>query len=340
MTFIKLTNISKRFGTTTVLDRISLDVPSGELVALLGQSGSGKSTLLKLIAGIEQPHSGDIVFDDASILPIAAHQRNAVLMFQAAYLFPFLSVEQNIAFGLKTRGIDKHTIKRNVAAMLELVELPDVGRRMPHQLSGGQQQRVALARALIVQPRVLMLDEPLSNLDPAIRATLQQVIRRIQRELKITTLLVTHDVAEAMALADRVAVLLDGRIAAYNTPSTIYERPPTRAAAQFVGINNFLHGRLNGDQFDCELGVLPVQATANTPRQATFAIRPERIVLHNNVSELHGTITRADYYGSFCEYDIAVQNTRLIVRESHQPLRNCGDQVGVFLPAEALFEVT
>jgi ABC-type Fe3+/spermidine/putrescine transport system ATPase subunit len=341
MTTISLTHIGKRFGRTQVLDDITLEVATGSLVALLGPSGSGKSTLLKLIAGIEQPDQGDICLDSASILQLPAHQRNTVLMFQNAYLFPFLNVADNIAFGLRARHVPKDQIRRQVAAMLELVELPGIERRYPQQLSGGQQQRVALARALVVQPRVLMLDEPLSNLDPAIRSTLQSVIRRIQREFKITTVLVTHDLSEAIALSDRTAVLLAGKLAAYDAPEVIFNRPPTSAAAQFVGISLLLEGQLAGDQLSSALGVLRISGRSATARPATFAIRPEhlRLVAEPGINTLAGTVQERAYHGEFVEYQIAI-NAQL-VRVKAYGAAPClpGEDVLVQLPPEQLFEI-
>ncbi|MBA3469377.1 MAG: ABC transporter ATP-binding protein, partial [Herpetosiphonaceae bacterium] len=316
MTTISLSHIHKSFGRTKVLDDITLEAPSGALIALLGPSGSGKSTILKLIAGIEPPDQGDICLDGVSILRLPAHRRNTVLMFQNAYLFPFLNVADNIAFGLRARHVAKAEIRRQVGAMLDLVELPGIERRYPQQLSGGQQQRVALARALVVQPRVLMLDEPLSNLDPAIRRTLQSVIRRIQREFKITTVLVTHDLSEAIALSDRTAVLLDGRIAAYGPPEAIFSRPPTSAAARFVGVSLLLAGRLDGDRHHSALGVLQVAVHSAAARPATFAIRPEnlRLVAEAGPNTLAGTVEERVYRGEFVEYQVSINRQRVRVK--------------------------
>ncbi len=341
MTTISLAQINKSFGRTKVLDDITLEVASGALVALLGPSGSGKSTILKLIAGIEQPDRGDICLDGASILALPAHQRNTVLMFQNAYLFPFLNVADNIAFGLRARRVAKSAIRRQVGAMLDLVELPGIERRYPQQLSGGQQQRVALARALVVQPRVLMLDEPLSNLDPAIRSTLQSVIRRIQLEFKITTVLVTHDLSEAIALSDRTAVLLDGRLAAYGPPEEIFSRPPTRAAAQFVGISLLLEGSLDGDQLSAALGTLQVPVRSPAVRPATFAIRPEnlRLVAEPGINTLAGTVAERIYHGEFVEYQILINAQQVRVKSYAAAQFTPGDSVLVQLPPAQLFEI-
>jgi putative spermidine/putrescine transport system ATP-binding protein len=343
MTRIVLDRLAKAYPTQPepVLRGLSLDVPSGELVALLGPSGSGKSTILKLIAGIEPPDSGDVRFDDRSLATIPANRRGAVLMFQRAYLFPFLNVADNIAFGLKLRHRDRATVRREVARMLDLVELPGIEHKMPGQLSGGQQQRVALARALIVEPRVLLLDEPLSSLDTAIRGAMQEAIRRIQRELGITTLLVTHDLGEAVAMSDRTALLLHGEIEAYDRPQRLFERPPTQAAARFVGVSTFVRGRLSGDTLATIHGPLRVVA-GGAPRETIFAIRPEhlRIVAGDAPNALPGTLRDAIYKGEFTEYHIAVGDDLLRVR-SYQPATiQRGDHVRVQFPPEYLFEVT
>lgn len=216
MTRIDVNNLTKHYPRqpAPAICDVSMTVEPGELLALLGPSGSGKSTILKLISGIEQPDQGDICLDGHSILHVSANRRGALMMFQKAYLFPFMSVSDNIAFGLKVKRVGRKTIQIKVAHMLELVELPGIERKYPHQLSGGEQQRVALARALITQPRVLLLDEPLSSLDTAVRLTLQEAIRRIQRDLGITAVLVTHDLSEAIAMSDRTALLLGGTVAA------------------------------------------------------------------------------------------------------------------------------
>jgi ABC-type Fe3+/spermidine/putrescine transport system ATPase subunit len=341
MTTITLRNLTKAFGAVTVLDDVSLDIPGGSLTALLGPSGSGKSTILKLIAGIEQPDRGEIELDGASILRVPAHRRNAVLMFQDAYLFPFLSVEENIAFGLRTRKTPRSRIRAEVTRMLELVELPGIARRYPHQLSGGQQQRVALARALVVEPRVLLLDEPLSNLDPAIRATLQTTIRRLQRELKTTMILVTHDLSEAIALSDRTALLLGGRIAAYATPSEVFTRPPTRAAAQFVGISTLLEGVLSGHSFASPLGPLQIAGYAAAPRQALVAIRPEHMRLSDRLglNTLPGIVEEQVYRGEFIEYGVRIGPTLIQLKAAAGRTYPPGAPVWVHFPIDQLFEI-
>ncbi|HEU4326519.1 MAG TPA: ABC transporter ATP-binding protein [Roseiflexaceae bacterium] len=320
---------------------ITLEVGRGELLALLGPSGSGKSTVLKLIAGIEHPDAGDILLDGRSLLPVPANRRGAVLMFQKSYLFPFLSVFDNVAFGLKVQRVPAATIRAEVARMLDLVELPGIERRMPGQLSGGEQQRVALARALIVRPRLLMLDEPLSSLDPQVRQTLQEAIRRIQRELGITALLVTHDLSEAVAMADRVALLARGRLTALDTPRGLFQRPPTRAAARFVGVSAFLSGQLEGGVLATELGPLAVDAPEGVARPATFAIRPEHLRLLDAPAPntLPVLVAGAVYRGESIDLEVRVGAQTLRVRLYGGEPPAPGAAVHLLLPPEHLFEV-
>ena len=343
MTKIQLDAIYKTYPkqVTPALAGVTLDIATGESVALFGPSGSGKSTLLKIIAGIESCDAGDVRFDGKSILPVAAHTRGAVLMFQKAYLFPFLSVEANIGFGLKMKRVGRSETARQVQHMLELVGLPEMAQRMPSQLSGGQQQRVALARALITKPSVLMLDEPLSNLDSAVRVELQEVIRRIQRELGITMLLVTHELTEAMSMSDRMAILLSGRVEAYGTPSDIYTHPPTRAAAQAVGVRTFLAGELDGTCLQTAIGNLQVCTTAGHPRSALFAIRPEHLQLQCEPSNNTVSVQVQDcvYRGEYMEYLVSMHSHSFRAR-SVQHTHRIGDAAWLSMPAQHLFEVT
>lgn len=344
MAEITLDNLTRRYPRTPTpaVRDISLVVQRGELLALLGPSGSGKSTILKLIAGLDMPDSGDIRFDGHSVLDIPANQRGAVLMFQKAYLFPFITVADNIGFGLKVRGAEKQRIRSEVARMLDLVGLPGMERRYPAQLSGGEQQRVALARALVVEPRVLLLDEPLSSLDTAVRQTLQEVIRRIQHELGITTIMVTHDLSEAVSMSDRTALLLHNTIAACDRPEQLFRRPPTRETAQFVGISTFLEGQLEGQCLATAYGVLRVPTHSAVPRHALFAIRPEhlRLLEHAGQNTLPGVVVDFIYKGEFSEYQVDIGGCTLRVR-SYQPCLQWrpGISVSVSFPPEHLFEV-
>lgn len=333
MTHIQITSLHKTYpnASAPVLRDFNLSINNGEMVALLGPSGTGKSTLLKLIAGIEQPDSGDIRFDGESILKTEPNKRGAVLMFQKSYLFPFLNVEENIGFGLKMQGVSPETIQAEVKRMLSLIGLPGIEKRKVGQLSGGEGQRVALARALVTQPKLLMLDEPLSSLDTSVRMNLQEAIRNIQRELGITTIFVTHDLGEAMAMSDRMALLLNGEIVALDAPEMLFHRPRSLAAARFMGVSTFL----NGDQ-------LPVKNEACSSSQKIFAIRPEHIRVQKDGCDqsLPGVVSDCVFRGEYVEYLVAVGETSVRARMSMPaPMFAHGAQVFVKFPRENLFEI-
>src|SRR5438034_8053235 len=244
MSFLELTDVQKRFGDTTAVEGFNLAAEKGEFVSFLGPSGCGKTTTLRMIAGFEQPTSGTIRINDEDVTYRSPNKRNVGMVFQSYALFPNMTVADNIGFGLKVRKRPKDQIKKRVAELLEIVNLPDKGARYPYQLSGGQQQRVALARALAFEPQVLLLDEPLSALDAKIRVALRHEIRSIQRQLGITTVYVTHDQEEALSLSDRIVVMSEGRVEQIGTPFEIYNFPRTSFVASFVGTLNILRGQL------------------------------------------------------------------------------------------------
>jgi len=278
MTSLSFTDIRKTFGTTVALESLDLALQPGELVSLLGPSGCGKTTALRIAAGFEIPDNGIVSLGDNDITRTPAHRRNMGMVFQSYSLFPNLTVAQNVEFGLRNRKVEKTTRHSRVGQMLELVQLGDLGKRYPHQLSGGQQQRVALARALAVQPEVLLLDEPLSALDAKVRSTLRDEIRRIQSELKTTTLFVTHDQDEALAISDRIGVMSNGRLEQLGTPEDVYLRPASPFVARFVGSINELPN-ING--------------------AGRILVRPEDVTISANENELtmRGTITRVTFQG-------------------------------------------
>ncbi|MFE5725065.1 ABC transporter ATP-binding protein [Streptomyces erythrochromogenes] len=241
---VELRGLRRAFGTTTALDGLDLTVRPGELLALLGPSGCGKTTALRMLAGFEHPDSGEILVDGKDVTAVPAHRRDAGMVFQSYSLFPHLNALDNVAFGLRMRRVRPAERRARAAELLELVGLADKGDRFPHQLSGGQQQRIALARALALRPRVLLLDEPLSALDAKVRLTLREEIRRLQQELGITTLFITHDQEEALSMADRVAVMRAGRLEQCAAPAELYARPATAFVAEFVGTMSRIPGRL------------------------------------------------------------------------------------------------
>jgi ABC-type Fe3+/spermidine/putrescine transport system ATPase subunit len=345
MTNVEIISVTKNYPgrSDPVLDQFDLSVLPGELVALLGPSGSGKSTLLKLITGIQSPDTGDIRFDGQSILSVEPNKRGAVLMFQKAYLFPFLNVRENIGFGLKVQGIAKETIRAEVTKMLDLIGLPGIENRKPANLSGGEQQRVALARALIVRPKLMLLDEPLSSLDTEVRLNLQEAIRRIQRELGITTILVTHDLKEAMGMSDRMALLLNGRVAAIDQPIRLFQHPPTQAVAQFMGVTTFVKGRLERGRLETEYGTLSVNTNGHAADTATFTIRPEHIQIRSAPGQntLPGVVTDCIYRGEYIEYLVSLKDLMVRARvPMPAPAIQQGESVHVFLPSEHLFQIS
>ncbi|MEW9552128.1 ABC transporter ATP-binding protein [Nonomuraea sp. NPDC050783] len=276
---VEFRGLRRAFGRTVALDGLDLVVAPGELVALLGPSGCGKTTALRCVAGFERPDSGAVLVDGEDVTAVPANKRDAGMVFQSYSLFPNLNARDNVSFGLRVRKVPAATRRARADELLELVGLPQHADRYPHQLSGGQQQRVALARALALEPRVLLLDEPLSALDAKVRLTLREEIRRLQLDLGITTIFVTHDQEEALSIADRVAVLRDGRLEQVGAPAEVYDRPATPFVAEFVGTMNHLAGRLDGDRVSVLGRLLPVDGPvpATGERDVDVLVRPEAV---------------------------------------------------------------
>ena len=281
---LRIEVVSKRFGEFLAVNQLSLEVYQGEFFALLGPSGCGKTTLLRLVAGFEQPSTGRIMLEGVDLAPVPPHRRPVNMMFQSYALFPHLTVEGNVAFGLKQEGLPKNEIAARVADMLALVKLESFGRRKPHELSGGQRQRVALARSLVKRPRVLLLDEPMAALDKKLRGETQFELMDLQRRLGLTFIIVTHDQSEAMTVADRIAVMDRGRLIQVAPPAEIYERPNSRWVADFIGSVNLFEGRVGNDEGTIEgtaLGRLRAAGKINAEPGATVwvAVRPEKVRL-------------------------------------------------------------
>jgi ABC-type Fe3+/spermidine/putrescine transport system ATPase subunit len=321
--------------TGPVIDALSLMVPAGGLTALLGASGSGKSTLLRMIAGLIDPDAGDIRLGGASLLGRPPDRRGVVMVVQNAPLFPHLSLGENVGFGLRMRGVAKSAAAR-VAEMLERVQLAGLAERRPHQLSGGQAQRGALARALILKPDLLLLDEPLSNLDAGLRDEMRSLIRDLQRQTGTTMLVVTHDQAEAVALADRVALILEGRLAQEATPWDIYRKPASLAVARFFGGVNFIPGQVAAAGFDCALGRLPLPLQA-PPGPAILTIRPEAIRLGTVPEALVGRVLSTSFLGTQARVMLVLGDTRLEATTTPETAAalSIGAEVGVTIPVEA-----
>ena len=347
MTQVVLTDLTKTYlgATAPAVDRLNLECESGRLHALLGPSGCGKTTTMKMIAGLLKPTSGDIAFDGASVLHTPAERRGAVMVFQNYLLFPYMSVGENVGFGLKMRGVDKQTIRRRVAEMLELVRLPGIEARRPKQLSGGQQQRVALARALIVQPKVLLLDEPLSNLDAHLRDEMRELIRTIQQQMSITTIFVTHDQEEAVVLADRIALMFDGVLHQVDAPQRFYDGPVSARVARFFGGANFLPGQMHNGQFESRLGCFAVAQGAVLNGPALLTIRPEAIQLcpagsgRHQQNLLMGRIISHVYTGANTRVKVQVNELTLtVIADPHAvDTARAGDMVTLYLAPERLW---
>jgi putative spermidine/putrescine transport system ATP-binding protein/spermidine/putrescine transport system ATP-binding protein len=282
---VRVTELTKLFGTTRAVDRVSLTIAPGSMVALLGPSGCGKTTILRMISGLLEPNAGEIFLDERAVTRVPVHRRNIGMLFQNYALFPHMTVAENVAFGLETRSIKRSAAATRVADALQLVQLPEYGDRMPAQLSGGQQQRVALARALVVEPALLLLDEPLGALDKALRQSMQVELRALQHRLGVTTVMVTHDQDEALTMADRIVIMRDGRVEQVGAPAEVYQRPASRFVAGFLGAANFLRGRVVDRSNGTVLVEVPrgpmVSVVSSHPigAEVTLALRPEAVVL-------------------------------------------------------------
>lgn len=295
---LKLANVTKRFGNVTALDNFNFEVGVGELVALLGPSGCGKTTALRVVAGLENQDSGKVFVGENDISSIPAHKRNMGMVFQAYSLFPNLTAEENVAFGLQMRRVNKEVRIKKAHDLLELVGLPTHGKRYTHQLSGGQQQRVALARALAFEPEILLLDEPLSALDAQVRVNLREEIRRLQISLGTTTLFVTHDQEEAMAISDRVGVMNSGVLEQIDTPDVLYNQPATNFVASFVGVMNKIPSQLSDGYVEVFGKRLKAIKGDQSTGKAHALIRPESINIKVNSTNSNAKVLTRSFLGA------------------------------------------
>jgi len=333
---LSLSGVAKRFGGEVAVEDVDLEVAAGEFLTLLGPSGCGKSTLLRIIAGLTEPDRGRVWLEGEEVQDLPAHRRRTAMVFQSYALFPHMTVARNVAFGLIMRGLDRQQIQRKVGDALALVELEGLAGRYPRELSGGQQQRVALARALVTEPKVLLLDEPLSNLDAKLRDRLRIELRALQRRLALTTIFVTHDQAEAMALSDRIAVMTKGRLVESGTPEEIYSRPKSRFAAEFVGVANLLPGELRDEVVTTAVGRFAVSAQSVPAGEVAICLRPEDIAFSAEGPGLQGRLTHVTFAGPFQDCIVALEPSGLLLR-AHVPVRpwHIGERVAVRLPARA-----
>ncbi|RQR87457.1 MULTISPECIES: ABC transporter ATP-binding protein [unclassified Burkholderia] len=325
--FVQIVDVVKKFGDTEVVRNVNLTVRQGELFALLGSSGSGKSTLLRMLAGLETVTSGKILIDGEDLAQMPPYKRPVNMMFQSYALFPHMSVESNVAYGLKQEGTPKVELKERVAAALELVQMSKYAKRKPHQLSGGQQQRVALARSLVKRPKVLLLDEPMSALDKQIRQRTQIELVNILNKVGVTCIMVTHDQEEAMTMANRLAVMSEGQIVQIGSPNEVYEYPNSRFSAEFIGSTNLFEGVTVEDEPDyvyIESPELPSRLyvshgiTGPLGMPVTVSVRPERIALTRKPPEgafnwAHGKITNVAYMGGYSLYHVKLDAGKTVI---------------------------
>ena len=349
---LRLDNLVKKFpqrsgsGEFVAVNGVSLNIESGEFVTLLGPSGCGKTTTLRLIAGFEMPSSGRILLDGQDMTNLPPNKRDMALVFQNYALFPHMSVYDNVAYGLETRGMKRQAIKVQVDEALKVMGLAGLEDRRPNQLSGGQQQRVALARSLVMEPRILLFDEPLSNLDAKLRVQMRSEIHRLQRRLSITSIYVTHDQIEAMALSDRVVVMNAGIIEQMGTPEEIYRRPVTRFVADFIGRANFI--ALGSQRHDSELveislfGMkyhLPVHFPYTNGDNVVAMLRPEALMLRADPSLPQAFVEQTMYLGAEVEYIVNLDGHRLVIVQTDprtSQIFSEGQEVGVDVITEAL----
>ncbi len=345
MAQLSLKSVTKHFGSVVAVSGVDLDLPDGQLISFLGPSGSGKTTLFRLVAGLEPPTAGAVFLDGKDITGIPTHKRNVGMVFQSFALFPHLTVGQNVAYGLRIRGIDKQTRKQRIDELLELVRMPDVADRHISQLSGGQQQRVAMARALALEPVLFLLDEPLSALDAKLREAMQVELRQLQKRLGITTIVVTHDQREAMTISDYVVVLDEGVVQQVGPPLEIYRRPANPFVADFIGSSNLLDGHRDGANSvavqDRRFAVSTLPDDIAPDQPATLCIRPEEVSVEagavDGENRLPGTVTFVRDLGFEVETYIDCAGVTVISLASPRDRVNVqdGDAVTVHFPEAA-----
>ncbi|CAN5625731.1 polyamine ABC transporter ATP-binding protein [soil metagenome] len=334
---LELSGVSHHYGRgEPALAALSLAVEQGELVALLGPSGCGKTTALKILAGLLAPTAGDVLVDGDSVIATPPEKRRAAMVFQNSLLFPHMDVAANVGFGLRMRGASQEDSGSRVKEALRQVPMEDFADRRPGELSGGRQQRVALARALVTEPRLLLLDEPLSALDANLRSEMRELIKSLQRDGGYTTVFVTHDQEEAVVLADRIALLFDGELQMYDQPQAFYDRPANREVAKFFGAANFLDGHAENGTVSTPLGKLKL-ANPGPPGEITLTIRPEAVRLEGGENSFAARISSVTYLGTQVDYTLEAIGTRLRASLPPHVRLEVGDEITARLPAESLW---
>ncbi len=345
MSDLRLESVCKRFGAFTALDHIDLDVGSGELVALLGPSGCGKTTLLRLIAGLDAPSSGTIRFDGHDMADVAVRKRGVGMVSQHYALFPHMTVADNIAFGLKARKSAREDIEKRVREILQIVQLDSFRDRFPAQLSGGQMQRVAIARTLVTEPRILLMDEPFASLDTALRIEMRRFVRTLQQRYGITTVFVTHDQDEAMEIADRVAILLEGRLRQFDTPDAVYHKPADTEVARFLKATNIFAGTIDSEgRLVMTWGVLelPQDMSVEPGVRVTAMIRDEALALCSSdrtdkANLLPVVVSRVDFHGATVSYVVEAGDMQFTVEEHSTRRLAPGAALQLSVPARHLW---
>lgn len=319
---IKFKDIIKKYENNTIIEGLNLEINDGELFTLLGPSGCGKTTLLRMVAGFNSIEGGEISFDDRVINKIPVHKRNIGMVFQNYAIFPHMTVEENVEYGLKIRDLTKEKRKEKIDNILKVTQIDQYRKRLPERLSGGQQQRVALARAIVIHPDVLLMDEPLSNLDAKLRIEMRESIRSIQKEIGITTVYVTHDQEEALAISDRIAVMKDGVIQHLGTPQEIYLRPKNIFVATFIGHSNIVDGNIIvedgekyvkfGENYQVKIKTLTSKLNIKNNEKVKISVRPEEFILSEEKLGIKGKVVFSTFLGKFINYEIELENGQII----------------------------
>jgi iron(III) transport system ATP-binding protein len=340
MAQVELRGVTKAYGATAAVQDVHLAAKDGEFLTILGPSGCGKTTTLRIIAGLLDPDAGEVLIDGQPVHHLPAHRRETAMVFQSYALFPHMTVGENVAFGLRMRRVPESERRARVDEALRMVELSGLDGRYPRALSGGQQQRVAVARAVVTRPKVLLFDEPLSNLDAKLRERLRLELRALQQRLRVTTIYVTHDQAEALVLSDRIVVMDRGRVVEVGTPQDVYRRPRARVTAEFLGIANLLGATVvstKGDRYvaDTTIGRLELVCADHLARgdAVTLSFRPEDIrIATGPVNCLSGAVQQVAYLGSITDYIVRVNDVPVRVQEPGEPTRRVGETVPLVLP--------
>lgn len=341
MTKLCLTGIKKQYpgNPQPSVKDFNLTVEPGEMVAFLGPSGCGKTTTLKMIAGLEEPTEGDITFNGETILQIPPEKREVSMVFQKPLLFPHMSVYDNVAFGLRMRKVEKGIIDEKVRNMLAMVRLEGYEKRRVTQLSGGQEQRISLARGLVIEPRLLMLDEPLSALDAALRIEMRELIRSIQRQLGVTTIFVTHDQEEAVMLADKIGLMFDGKLQQYDTPEKFYEQPRTKRVAEFFGCCNFIKGHQKGKDVETAYGKYHLEHIEPADREVYVPVRNEAFEEYNGEGALLATVLSRIFMGTNVRYIVQIGDERFHVSLDATTIYKEGDVISLRMLEQRLWAV-